>query len=365
MPFSQSLLSAAGSTKRIALQQVNTVSISANSHSCADPASTCAAVQVIAVSLFQCGMAWAVRNCSWGTIFGLGWAVSGFCNQNLFCAQHELSHFLAFKKPSHNKLLSILSNCPLVVPTATTFRKYHQEHHSHLVCSVMYGCTFSANYVCEGAPEACAAFLPVLSVQTPPKRAPRCVPVTAEPAASWQMYRRDWGRLRARYARDALTRRALQQQPCLHLHGLQTSKLLFVDVSFCLLQGVDGWDVDLPTYIEANVICSFLLKLSWVCCYIIVYGLRPVLIRPKRVGGSPPSGMFVVPSSMLFWRRLRRCRIACLKLPVCFTFNTEPRTALSLFGRPHRQHPHVVSAGCRSGRVSFLILWQHDANLQV
>lgn len=22
---------------------------------------------------------------------------------------------------------------PLVVPTATTFRKYHQEHHSHLV----------------------------------------------------------------------------------------------------------------------------------------------------------------------------------------------------------------------------------------
>ena len=89
--------------------------------------------QIIAVSLFQCVMAWAVRNCSWGTIFALGWGVSGFCNQNLFCAQHELSHFLAFKKPSHNKLLSILSNCPLVVPTATTFRKYHQEHHSHLV----------------------------------------------------------------------------------------------------------------------------------------------------------------------------------------------------------------------------------------
>lgn len=48
--------------------------------------------------------------------------------------------------------------------------------------------------------------------------------------------------------------------------------------------------MDLPTYIEANVICSFLLKLSWVCCYIIVYGLRPVLIRPKKVGGSPPQG---------------------------------------------------------------------------
>lgn len=89
--------------------------------------------QVIAVTLFQCGMAYAVRNCSWGAIFVLGWAVSGFCNQNLFCAQHELSHFLAYKKPLHNKILSIVSNCPLVVPTATTFRKYHQEHHSHLV----------------------------------------------------------------------------------------------------------------------------------------------------------------------------------------------------------------------------------------
>ena len=85
------------------------------------------------MTLFQCGMAYAVRNCSWGAIFVLGWAVSGFCNQNLFCAQHELSHFLAYKKPLHNKILSIVSNCPLVVPTATTFRKYHQEHHSHLV----------------------------------------------------------------------------------------------------------------------------------------------------------------------------------------------------------------------------------------
>jgi len=49
------------------------------------------------------------------------------------CPQHELSHFLAFKKPLYNKVLSIFSNMVLVVPTATTFRKYHQEHHSHLV----------------------------------------------------------------------------------------------------------------------------------------------------------------------------------------------------------------------------------------
>jgi sphingolipid delta-4 desaturase len=87
----------------------------------------------MSVTLFQIGMAYFMRNASWTSIFVLGYIISGTCNQNLFCAQHELSHFLALKKPAHNKVLSILSNCPLVVPSATTFRKYHQEHHSHLV----------------------------------------------------------------------------------------------------------------------------------------------------------------------------------------------------------------------------------------
>ena len=49
-------------------------------------------------------------------------------------------------------------------------------------------------------------------------------------------------------------------------------------------QGVDGWDVDLPTYLEANWITSFVAKAAWVLVYIIVYGLRPVLIRPKPIG---------------------------------------------------------------------------------
>lgn len=53
-------------------------------------------------------------------------------------------------------------------------------------------------------------------------------------------------------------------------------------------QGVDGWDVDLPTYLEANWITSFVAKAAWVLVYIVVYGLRPVLIRPKPIGESSP-----------------------------------------------------------------------------
>ena len=49
-------------------------------------------------------------------------------------------------------------------------------------------------------------------------------------------------------------------------------------------QGVDGWDVDLPTYLEANYVCTTLTKTLWVLVYIAVYGLRPIIIRPKKAG---------------------------------------------------------------------------------
>ncbi|CAK0780311.1 hypothetical protein CVIRNUC_005008 [Coccomyxa viridis] len=138
------------------------------------------AVQVVAVMAVQVAMAYAVKDASWWKVLVAAYVVSGTASQNLFTAQHELSHFLAFRKPLYNKILSLASNCPLVVPMATSFRKYHQEHHSHL--------------------------------------------------------------------------------------------------------GVDGWDVDLPTYLEANWITGFVAKAAWVLVYIIVYGLRPVLIRPKPIG---------------------------------------------------------------------------------
>lgn len=81
-------------------------------------------------------------------------------------------------------MISIVSNCPLLVPSATTFRKYHQEHHSHL--------------------------------------------------------------------------------------------------------GVEGWDVDLPTFLEATWIGSAVQKFLWVFCYILVYGVRPMVVRPKSVGAPLP-----------------------------------------------------------------------------
>lgn len=98
--------------------------------------------QVVAVCIFEIVMAWAVREMPWWKVLLAAYVLAGTASQNLFTAQHELSHFLAFRKPLYNRILSIASNCPLVIPMATSFRKYHQEHHSHLVsqtCMMLQG----------------------------------------------------------------------------------------------------------------------------------------------------------------------------------------------------------------------------------
>ena len=85
------------------------------------------------MTVLQAACAILLRDAPWWKVFLAAYTIGGTLSQNLFTAQHELSHFLAFKTPVYNKILSLASNCPLVVPMATSFRKYHQEHHSHLV----------------------------------------------------------------------------------------------------------------------------------------------------------------------------------------------------------------------------------------
>lgn len=89
--------------------------------------------QVIAVVVSQFVMARLVRDWAWWQVWLAAYVISGTLNQNLFCAQHEISHFLAFRKPLHNKLLALFGNLPLVVPVAVKFREYHHDHHIFLV----------------------------------------------------------------------------------------------------------------------------------------------------------------------------------------------------------------------------------------
>lgn len=132
---------------------------------------------MFAVVITQFVMAYLVRDWAWWKLAVASYLVSGTLNQNLFCAHHEISHCLAFKKPIHNKWLALYANMCLVVPMAIKFREYHHDHH--------------------------------------------------------------------------------------------------------LFLGQDGGDVDLPTVLEANYISNTLMKTIYGFFYLVVYGVRPVLVRPK------------------------------------------------------------------------------------
>lgn len=58
--------------------------------------------------------------------------IGGTANHNLFLAIHEITHNLAFKSLTPNKLLAIFANLPIGIPYSAAFKGYHIEHHKFL-----------------------------------------------------------------------------------------------------------------------------------------------------------------------------------------------------------------------------------------
>jgi len=61
----------------------------------------------------------------------LTYAVGGTINHALMLAIHEISHNLAFKSAMANRILGLVANLPIGLPCASTFRRYHLEHHKY------------------------------------------------------------------------------------------------------------------------------------------------------------------------------------------------------------------------------------------
>lgn len=62
------------------------------------------------------------------------------------------------------------------------------------------------------------------------------------------------------------------KRTCLHTHTHHNQ------------QGVDGIDVDLPTFFEAGLVVGFIPKVLFCTVYLLIYGVRPLVIRPKMAG---------------------------------------------------------------------------------
>ncbi|KAJ1326410.1 sphingolipid 4-desaturase/C4-monooxygenase [Microdochium nivale] len=89
---------------------------------------------VAGVVALQIACAYTVRNYaffSW-QFWALAYVVGATANQNLFLAIHEISHNLAFRSPTANRLFAIFANLPIGIPYSATFRPYHLTHHKSL-----------------------------------------------------------------------------------------------------------------------------------------------------------------------------------------------------------------------------------------
>jgi len=86
---------------------------------------------VIVWLVIQLSMAYFVRDTAWWIVILCSYCFGGFATHALILAMHEISHNLAFPKPTPNRLLGILANTVTFVPHFSMFQKYHMEHHQY------------------------------------------------------------------------------------------------------------------------------------------------------------------------------------------------------------------------------------------
>lgn len=90
------------------------------------------ALYIVLIVSAQIGVSYLLRDSAWWLILLVAYAVGAFCNHSLYVMIHECTHNLVFKKSIFNKLMGLVCDFPLVLPSALGFRKYHMIHHKHL-----------------------------------------------------------------------------------------------------------------------------------------------------------------------------------------------------------------------------------------
>jgi len=89
---------------------------------------------VLAVVAIQFACAIALRQTPVLSLpfFLTAYIIGATANQNLFLAIHEISHNLAFRSPTANRLFAVFANLPIGLPYSAAFRPYHLTHHKSL-----------------------------------------------------------------------------------------------------------------------------------------------------------------------------------------------------------------------------------------
>lgn len=89
------------------------------------------AVGVFVLVTTQVALAWALRDSPAWLVVAAAWLVGAFLTHALWALIHECTHNLVFRNPNHNHALQLFANLPMLVPAASTFRRFHLLHHRH------------------------------------------------------------------------------------------------------------------------------------------------------------------------------------------------------------------------------------------
>lgn len=90
------------------------------------------ALYIALIVLFQLAIATVFSGQPWWLLLIIAYAVGAFANHSLYVMIHECTHNLVLKTSFGNKVMGLVCDIPLFLPSAMGFRKYHMIHHKHL-----------------------------------------------------------------------------------------------------------------------------------------------------------------------------------------------------------------------------------------
>lgn len=90
------------------------------------------ALYIILIVTTQIILAYFLRNQAWWIVALAAYAVGAFFNHSLYVMIHECTHNVVLRSAFGNKIMGLICDIPLVLPSAMGFRKYHMIHHKHL-----------------------------------------------------------------------------------------------------------------------------------------------------------------------------------------------------------------------------------------
>lgn len=90
------------------------------------------ALYIVLIVGFQLVLSFLFKDLAWWLVAILAYCIGAFAHHALYVMIHECTHNNVLKTPFGNKIMGLVCDIPLVLPSAMGFRKYHMIHHKHL-----------------------------------------------------------------------------------------------------------------------------------------------------------------------------------------------------------------------------------------